>query len=301
MSIGNIQKLIKNQVNYPEGKKYAAIIGEAPSKGARSPVLWDAAFDAHKVEARMLSFDVDPQNLNALLSELEDDDYFIGGAIAAPYKAKAALWLDINITLAAKAIGAVNCIFRGDNHRLSGINTDGEAALRTYESAFGYVEGQTILMLGCGGAGRAVASYFKQAVGNQGNLLVSSRSDQACSFVHTLGANWTNWNEIEKVLPSIDGLINCTILGSETCVNQTPLGKKQINKLSPKTVVFDIIYHPSPTKFLRAVAEQGCRILNGTEMNIIQAVLGYEYVLPSTHNLNLTRNAMELVKQRKFD
>ena len=55
MSIGNIQKLIKNKVKYPEGKKYAAILGEAPSKGARSPALWDAALDAHKIEARMLS------------------------------------------------------------------------------------------------------------------------------------------------------------------------------------------------------------------------------------------------------
>jgi shikimate dehydrogenase len=300
MSIGPIRRLTKNQVDYPDGKKYAAIIGEAPSKGARSPVLWDAAFDAHKVEARMLPLDVDLQNLNALLSALEIDCNFIGGAIAAPYKTRVAVWLNGNLTSEAKTIGSVNCIFRDENHRLAGTNTDGEAALQTYEGTFGSVEGQTILVLGCGGAGRAVSSYFNKAVGNKGKLFVSNRSERTRAIVQTMGANWIDWNAIEKVLPTINGLINCTILGSEACINETPLTKKQLNRLSPKTLVFDIIYQPSPTNLLRALAEKGCRTLDGKEMNLIQAVLAYKYVNPTTHNLHVTRNAMELIKQKLF-
>ena len=64
--------------------RYAAIIGASPSKGARSPVLWNAAFDAHGIDAEMVPMDVAPEHLEEVTTALRRDTRFLGGAVAAP-------------------------------------------------------------------------------------------------------------------------------------------------------------------------------------------------------------------------
>ena len=66
--------------------KYAAIIGINPSKGARSPILWNRAFKYFDHEIRMKPIDVKEDKINDLFEKLNEDKDFIGGAIAFPYK-----------------------------------------------------------------------------------------------------------------------------------------------------------------------------------------------------------------------
>ena len=135
-----IQDLITNNLNLDDGKKFAAIIGLNPSNGARSPLLWNAAYSYYNDDTRMLPLDVTTNNLAKLLYELERNVDFIGGAITIPYKEDVVNWLGGNITEDAKKIGAVNCLFRGKDGSLFGTNTDGEASILSYNSEFGSIK-----------------------------------------------------------------------------------------------------------------------------------------------------------------
>ena len=152
--------LIENQIDTSHLDQYAAIIGEYPSKGARSPKLWNAVFESEKRNCKMLPLDVKKENIINLLNDLNNDKEFIGGAIAVPYKEVVAKWLGDNITPEAKKIGAVNCLYRNSEGVLHGTNTDGEASLVTFKDKFGSLENKSVMVLGVGGAGKAVASYF---------------------------------------------------------------------------------------------------------------------------------------------
>ena len=87
-TFARVATLADNPLAYPEGKPFAAILGANPSRGARSPALWNAAFRAHGVEAEMLPIDVPAERLDALLDVLDATPSFIGGAIAVPHKAR---------------------------------------------------------------------------------------------------------------------------------------------------------------------------------------------------------------------
>lgn len=298
MSIAHVVSLIENPISYPQGKRYAAILGASPSKGARSPALWNAAFSAHGVDAKMLAMDIAADRLAMLLQALEADSSFIGGAIAVPHKEAVAQWLGDRITPEAKAIGAVNCLFRDANGRLKGTNTDGEAALQSFEATLGPVGGKKVLLLGPGGAGRAVAAYFQKAVGNNaGRLIVAGRSEAAEQFARRIGATWLEWQQRLSVLPNIDVLINCTSLGSGSHQGESPLAAEELALMPSQAVVFDIVYQPSPTALLALAAGRGLPILDGTIMNLGQAILAYGHAAPEPNGRDATRHAMEAAKK----
>lgn len=298
MSIVDVVTLIDNPLSYPEGKRYAAILGANPSKGARSPILWNAAFQAHGVDARMLALDVSADRLEPLLQTLEADPLFFGGAIAMPHKEAVARWLNDRVTPETQAIGAVNCLFRDDAGKLKGTNTDGEAALKSFEGTFGSLQGKAVLLLGPGGAGRAVSAFFQEAVGSAGRLFIAGRSTAAKEFVQSIGAYWVDWARRADQLPRVDVLVNCTSLGSGACASESPLTKGQMAALSNHAVVFDVIYQPTPTTLLSIAFARGLQVLDGTAMNLEQAVLAYGYAVPKCHGDGLTRATMETAKRQ---
>ena len=100
------------------------------------------------------------QNLIKVLENLKDNPNFIGGSITIPYKSEVAKILKQNLTDEAKAIGAINCIYKDEKNQLVGTNTDGEASLVAFKNKFGDIKNKKILILGTGGAGKAVITYF---------------------------------------------------------------------------------------------------------------------------------------------
>ena len=81
-----INKFISNKKIRPLYKNYTAIIGLNPSKGARSPALWNAAFKGYKIKNQMIPLDVNSKKLFKLLTALEKDPNFIGGCVTIPHK-----------------------------------------------------------------------------------------------------------------------------------------------------------------------------------------------------------------------
>jgi shikimate dehydrogenase len=269
-------------------KKYTSIIGFSPSKGARSPKLWNYAFKKYRIKNEMVPFDVKNNNLSKLLNFLELDQNYIGGCVTVPYKEKVFRWLGKNITKTSKKIGAVNCLFRGKNGKLIGTNTDGEAALKSFENKFGKVKNKRILLLGPGGAGKAVASYFSQAIKNKKSLIIAGRSLNSKKFSKKLKAKWFSFKNISKIeLYNIDIVINCTSLGFSSKIKKSPLSKLQLLKLRKSAKVFDIIYEPKETELIKMSKQKKIKTINGLEMNLIQAALAFHYVTKKSTNLTL--------------
>ena len=137
MTIALLRKLIKNNIDINEGDIFTAIIGLNPSQGARSPLLWNAVFKKHAPSLKMHAFDVEKEKLNDLLSLLDSNPNFVGGAIAAPYE-KVYDFLKNNVDQEVNLIKSVNSLSKRDN-KLHGHNTDGKASLFSFKKNFGNI------------------------------------------------------------------------------------------------------------------------------------------------------------------
>ena len=76
-SIASLGDYLDNHLDYPEENRFAAIIGERPSQGARSPTLWNAAFKSLKISAQMLPMDITSEKLGCVLEKLSSNPLFI--------------------------------------------------------------------------------------------------------------------------------------------------------------------------------------------------------------------------------
>ena len=297
-SLSSLFNHLDNELCYPKEREFAVIIGKNPSQGARSPKLWNAAFDSLGISAQMLPMDVTKKNLYSVLEILSENPFFIGGAIAVPYKEAVADWLGDSLTSEANAIGAVNCLFRNREGKLIGTNTDGEAARKALVDTTGNIKGKTVLILGGGGAGKAVSAYMASGVGPQGKTFLACRNNYPSKTRETLlGINSTiKWDEINSILPEIDILVNCTTVGSNGDVNSSPVSKSQFQLLPANTIIYDIIYDPNPSLLLTMAKEYGMNTLGGLPMNFEQAVIAFTYAIEAKFgqsNIDDIRRAME--------
>lgn len=216
----NFSHLIENEsAAGRDSTPYAAILGLTPSRGARSPTLWNAAFAKLGMPARMFPFDVTEAKLASLVSALKADPRFLGGAVTMPFKTQILPMLD-EIEPEAKDAGAVNCVFK-KNGKLFGTNTDGAAAALTLAEAYGKdLRGAKVFLVGLGGAGSAVAAYVGAAIGKDGQLTLANRSRAALEGVKGRVQARTQvkiheaW-PVKPVAEKFDVIINASSLGHE--------------------------------------------------------------------------------------
>jgi shikimate dehydrogenase len=278
--------LIENKINITHLDKYAVIIGENPSSGARSPKLWNSAFSESGLNFSMVPLDVNRSKIIDLLTNLSQDDDFIGGSIAAPYKEVVADWLGENITPEAKKISSVNCLYRDVNGKLKGVNTDGKASLTTFENKFGSIKSKSVVILGVGGVGKAVALYFSTSAKS---TVIISRSEEGKEYANKINVKWGDWSYLNDIINTVDVVINCTSIGFGDQKKQSPLSERQIKNLKKSTVVFDVIYQPLKSRMLEIAESNGISIFNGLEMNLEQAALAYQYAIKDGTNLKKIR------------
>jgi shikimate dehydrogenase len=158
------------------------IVGDAPSKYARTPPLWNALYRDLGWDAISLPWDVAPDALGAFVAAARGTPEIAGFNVTNPYKIAIIPLLD-GLDPLARQIGAVNTVARGRSGELVGFNTDGQGALDALTTTLpgqdrpfvGALSGRTVLMVGAGGAARAVAFYVASALGRQGTLRVVNR------------------------------------------------------------------------------------------------------------------------------
>lgn len=276
--------LIGNPVALVPGRPYGAILGASPSKGARSPILWRAAFAALGMDADFHPFDVTPDRLEAVVAALREDADFIGGAVAVPFKEALPPLLD-GVDPAARAIGAVNALRRGPDGGLWGANTDGSAAVGTLRAAMGDPAGRTVIVLGCGGAGKAVAGSL--AVAGAKVLLWNRDHGKAADFAARLagmGMDVAAVTDLAAAAGTAAALVNATSVGfrpDSSANGDCPVAEAVLQALPAGTVVFDIVYQPERTALLAGAEARGLTALGGRPMNLRQAVEAFCLAFPA--------------------
>ncbi len=254
-------------------KKYSAILGLMPSKGARSPKLWNKVYRKLSLKHRMIAIDIKKKEFNNKLHTLINDKNFLGGAITIPYKEKVLKLLKNSFDKQVGQIGAINCLYRDKKGKLCGANTDGEASLKVFIKK---VDSKKInnlksfAILGYGGVGKAVVTYFSNHF-KKSNFMVFVRKKKIKSFRNV---KFYNWNQIGKKFDNINVLINCTSIGFKE--NKSPIETSQFSLLKNCKIIFDVIYQPKKTKLISLAKKNKISSFNGLEMNLEQAVLAFK-------------------------
>ncbi|NKX45093.1 shikimate dehydrogenase [Roseicyclus persicicus] len=199
---------------------------------------------------------------------------FVGVNITIPHK-EYVLSLASNVSDRAALIGAANTLTFLGNGRIQADNTDGQGFLSNIRQALPGWTAATgpALVLGSGGAAKAIVS----ALLNDGapRVIVANRTRaRADGLKEQFGARVDpqDWTRIPDLVADAALIVNTTSLGM---TGQPPLAI-DLSRLSPPTVVTDIVYKPLETDLLRAAREAGCETVDGLGMLLHQAVPGFE-------------------------
>ena len=298
MSIGvcliedKVNSLITNKISLQDLTEFSFIIGANPSKGARSPVLWNKVYKAQGRRTRMLPLDVEEANLEKLIMVLQKELTCLGGAVAVPYKEKLFAILSHNCNETIRKIGAINCIFRSNpnDQFFSCTNTDGEGALEPIAKFLDGKKPLKIGLIGYGGAGKAIAGFLQQYK-DKHEILLFNRTLPNKKFSDELEINFIDLKELPSKIGEIDILINATSVGSQNNLNEKLIRREYLHRLKNSSLVYDIIYDPPETMLLRDSKEIGLDIINGMEMNLLQAVLAYKH----TNNTMLSLEELNVI------
>lgn len=257
--------------------RFTGILGY-PVSHSLSPAMHNAAFEAMKLDCRYLPLSVGPKDLAAALTGLRALGCR-GLNVTIPHKRAVVSLLD-GLSREARLIGAVNTIeFRGS--RLIGHNTDGRGFARAFGVAFGKsVKGRRVLLLGAGGAARAVA--VQVLLDGGASLALWNRSvPRAQALIRHLrsvfpGRDLTRVANRAKALESAvretDIVINATSLGMRAG-DATPLPRRYLRR---GLWVYDLVYSPKETRLVREVRRAGGRAQNGLGMLLYQGALAFE-------------------------
>lgn len=227
--LDQIQPYLNNRIDPAAGthKWVVGIIGDRPSQYAKSPSLWNAAFRTFGLDGIFLPFDVDTPNLRPLLEVLRRSEQVIGFSVTVPYKLGIIEFLD-DLDRKAGQIGAVNTVAKTQDGKLVGYNTDGQGFLDMLSkplpgqecSFFENLEGRRVLLVGAGGAARAVAFYLAEAIGERGSLTIANRdSHKAQELANAVkgtscsNVDYTTEADIDGAVSALDLVINATTKG----------------------------------------------------------------------------------------
>lgn len=233
--LASIQRRINNRLNPSQikGKRIVGIIGDGPSQYSKSPAMWNAAFDALGLDAIYLPFDVDDNQVEAVMSALKGFDSVLGFNVTVPYKRKVMDFLDA-LDPDARRIQAVNTVLRSAEGRLTGYNTDGAGFIDSiltvqpgrHNSFIQSLKGLDVLLLGAGGSARAVAFHISDRL-QGGRLWIANRTVQQA---HSLASELTKVGARVKVITEEDIPVHAPHVA--IIINSTTKGQGGIRKLS---------------------------------------------------------------------
>lgn len=258
----------------------AELVGVFGTPVAENPtgVMQEAAFAATGLNWRYLTIEVQPEDLATAVAGARAMG-FQGFNLTIPHKVAVIPLLD-GLSREAELIGAVNTV-RREGKRLIGENTDGRGFLRSLrEDAQVDPKGKTAVMLGAGGAARAIATELVLA--GLSRLTIVNRSEErgstlARELAAKTGADvvYQPWPEAGLEIPTgTDVLIQATSMGLYPKVDEMPAVR--LENAPRELVVCDAVFNPAETKLLQYAKACGLRTLDGLSMLVNQGVIGFE-------------------------
>jgi shikimate dehydrogenase len=257
---------------------FLGIIGY-PLGHSISPIFQQAALDHYGLDARYEVWETEPSKLPALIRRLRSPDV-LGANVTVPHKEEVLKLLD-EVSRWGREVGAVNTIVNRER-RLIGHNTDSYGFLRALrEDASFDPRGKDVLILGAGGAAKAVAlGLAREGVAR---IAIANRTPKRAE---ELAAALRRYKVGVEVLP-LDGpdlaraagrshlIVHCTTLGMRhsPTEGQTPLKADAIPR---GALVYDLVYNPLETPLLLEARKAGARTVGGLPMLVYQGVASFE-------------------------
>lgn len=187
--------------------------------------------------------------------------------VSIPYKIDIIKYLD-GLDRDAKRTGAVNVVVN-KNGKLIGSNTDGKGAVKALQEVT-QIKNKKILLLGGGGAARAIAFAVKDEGAEV--IIINRTYAFAQNLAQAVGCRMAGMDKLAEEIKNIDILINATSVGMSPNENASPVPK---SLLSGDLVVMDVVARPAETSLLKDAKEKGCSVVYAKRMLFWQAVLKF--------------------------
>jgi shikimate dehydrogenase len=253
------------------------LIGD-PVEHSMSPAMQNAAFRKLGLDYLYLPFRVKKEEVGQAIAGMRALN-IRGLNVTAPHKVAVVQFLDELDHLAEK-IGAVNTI-DNDDGVLTGYNTDATGFLQALLEREIEPAGKRVVILGAGGAARAIAFILAE---RGATLLILNRAlelDWAEELARRLSATFSKKVEAlelkqENLAPALnkaDILVNATSVGTSPRTDETPV---PAGLLRPGLIVYDIVYNPVKTRLLREAEVVGASTISGVDMLVWQGALAFE-------------------------
>ncbi len=250
-------------------KKIYGIIGD-PIAHSLSPVMHNAVFEKLGLDAIYLAFRVSKDELGDAIRGAKSLG-ISGLSVTIPLKEKALSFVDAEEV--AKKIGAINTIDFSSGTPVA-YNTDGIGSLRVLKETVSEIKGKKVLILGAGGAAKAI-SFYLDAEGAR--VTIANRTKERAAL---LASNLRNANSIgldtdtlTKRIEDSDILINATSVGMHPHEDATLVNADMMH---PDLVVFDVVYNPMETKLLKEAKRAGVKkIVDGVKMLVYQGAASF--------------------------
>ena len=216
------------------------------------------------INARYENFEI--SSIDQLQEVLDTNPNLRGLNVTIPYKEKVIEFLD-SITPEAQAIGAVNVIrvsHEGKKTKLKGYNSDVIGFTKSIEPMLDSNWHKKALILGTGGASKAI-NYGLKSLGLE--TVFVSRYQRPGTIQYE--------NITPEVIREYNVIVNCTPLGMYPHTEECP--KLPYEAMDYHTILYDLIYNPDETLFMKRGREQGAEVKNGLEMLLLQAFASWEF------------------------
>jgi shikimate dehydrogenase len=256
--------------------QFCGVIGN-PVEHSLSPAIHNAAFEALGLNCVYLAWKV--ESIGDAIKGLRALGNFRGASVTIPHKVSAVPFLD-DLEQTARHIGAINTIV-AEQGRLIGYNTDATGSLRALREGGVTLTGRRIVMLGSGGAARAIAFALAAESSADKLILLGVDDEERAALASDLRSKTTLAVE-DHVLD--DSALGRTVPGAQILIHCTPVGMSPradapcvpASLLHPGLAVMDIVYNPRETRLLKEAKRAGCKTIAGLEMFLNQAVTQFE-------------------------
>jgi shikimate dehydrogenase len=265
------------------GKSFA-VIGD-PIDHSLSPNIHSAAFRELNLDSSYIAYRIPKGELEEGIEGLKKIK-IDGFNITIPHKIEMMKYLD-KIDESCSLIGAVNTVSNKDGI-LKGYNTDMDGFLEPFKKKELKIEDTKVLLIGAGGAARAIVAGFAKEKAK--SITIANRTlEKAISlseFSKSIGlnANAIKIDDVGDTAKDYDIIVNATSVGLRN--EPSVISLEGINE---KTVVYDIVYMPMNTDFIKKAKEKKAIIIYGYEMLLGQAVRAFEI----WHGIEAPYNAMK--------
>ncbi len=252
-----------------------ALIGD-PVEHSLSPLIHNLAFKSLKLNCVYLTFQVRIHELDTAIKGIKALGVS-GFNVTVPHKVAILSFMD-EIRPLASVIGAINTVVNDDG-KLVGYNTDGQGALAALLNEGANPKGKRVVLLGAGGAARAIAFTLTPIVDK---LIILNRTGSKASilakqlekrFRKEVEGKILSSKKMSDMLDDTDILINSTSVGMYPNVDESLIDRKMIRS---DMTVFDIVYNPLETKLIKEAKASGAKTVGGAKMLVYQGALSFE-------------------------